>query len=68
MNVSDVKKIVNDEIKKFVDDSLDKEIKKQLHNSNSQSHEELISIIINAIEAVYKTLWQRREFWKNDIK
>ncbi len=68
MNVNDVKGIVNDEIKKFVDDSLDKEMKKVLRNSNSQSRDELIATIKNAIEAVYKVLWQKRDFWKTDIK
>jgi hypothetical protein len=68
MDNDEVKKIVNDEIKKFVNDSLDKEIKRILHSSNSQSREELIATIKNAIEAVYKVLWQKREFWKTDIK
>jgi hypothetical protein len=68
MNVNDVKGIVNDEIKKFVDDSLDKEMKKVLRNSNSQSRDELINTIKNAMEAVYKVLWQKRDFWKTDIK
>lgn len=68
MNANDIKGIVNGEIKKFVDDSLDKEMKKILHNQNSQSRDELIGTIKNAIEAVYKVLWQKREFWKTDIK
>jgi hypothetical protein len=68
MNVNDVKGIINDEIKKFVDDSLDKEMKKVLRNSNSQSRDELINTIKNAMEAVYKVLWQKRDFWKTDIK
>jgi hypothetical protein len=66
MNETDVKAIVNSEIKKFVDDSLDKEIKKILH-SKSVSRDELITTIKNAMEAVYKVLWQKRDFWKNDI-
>ena len=68
MDNDDVKKIVNDEIKKLVNDSLDKEIKRILHSGNSQSREELIATIKNAIESVYKVLWQKREFWKTDIK
>lgn len=68
MNVNDIKGIVNSEIKKFTEDSLDKEMKKILRNSNSQSRDELVSTIKNAIEAVYKMLWQKREFWKSDIK
>ena len=68
MDKDDVKEIVKSEIKKFVDDSLDKEMKKVLRNSNSQSRDELIATIKNAIEAVYKVLWQKRDFWKTDIK
>lgn len=68
MNEIDVKKVINDEIKKFVTDSLDKEIKKILHNGNSASRDELITTIKNAIESVYKILWQKKEFWKSDIK
>ena len=68
MDKDDVKEIVKSEIKKFVDDSLDKEVKKILRNSNSQSRDELISTIKNAMESVYKLLWQKKEFWKSDIK
>lgn len=68
MEKTDVKGIVNDEIKKFVSDNLDKEIKKILHSSNSATRDELITTIKNSIEAVYKVLWQKREFWKTDIR
>jgi Ni,Fe-hydrogenase III component G len=68
MDIKDVKEIVKDEISKFVNDSLDKEIKKVLHSSNSQSRDEMIVTIKNAMEAVYKVLWQKRDFWKTDIK
>jgi len=68
MDKQEVKWIVNDEIKKFVDDSLDKEIKKILAKSNSQTRSEMISTIKNAMEAVYKLLWQKKDFWKSDIK
>jgi hypothetical protein len=68
MEKTDVKGIVNDEIKKFVNDSLDKEIRKILHSSNSATRDELIQTIKNSIEAVYKVLWQKREFWKTDIR
>lgn len=64
----EIEKIVNDEIKKFVASSLDTEIKKLLKNNNGQSRGEIVSIIRDAMEAVYKTLWQKREFWKSDIK
>lgn len=68
MDKNEVKEIVNSEIKKFVDDSLDKEMKKILRNSNSQSRDEMINTIKNAMESVYKMLWQKKDFWKADIK
>lgn len=68
MNKTDIKEIVRDEINKFVNDSLDKEIKKALSSSNSQSRAEMIKTIKDAMEAVYKVLWQKRDFWKTDIK
>lgn len=68
MDNADVKKIVNDEIKSFVNDSLDKEIKKILGASNGKSRGEIITIIKNAMESVYKILWIKRDFWKTDIK
>lgn len=67
MDNVDVKKIVNDEIKKFVNDSLDKEVKKILSKSGSQTRNETITTIKNALESVYKVLWQKRDFWKTDI-
>lgn len=68
MDKQDVKKIVNDEINKFVKDSLDKEVKLIIAKSNSPSRGEILSIVKNGLEAVYKVLWQKRDFWKTDIK
>ena len=63
-----VKDIVNDEIKKFVNNSLDGEIKKIIGKSNTQTRSEMVSIIKNALESVYKMLWQKKDFWKADIR
>ena len=68
MDKNEIKGLINDEIRKFVSDSLDKEIKKILHNSNSSSREELISTIKDSMESVYKVLWMKRDFWKTGIK
>jgi hypothetical protein len=66
--MEDVKDIVNSEIKKFVNDSLDKEVKKILHSSNSKTRDEMIGTIKNALESVVKVLWAKKDFWKTDIK
>lgn len=68
MDKTEVTAIVRDEVKKFVNDSLDKEIAKIMHTSNSKTRAELISTIKDAMEAVYKMLWVKKDFWKSDIK
>jgi hypothetical protein len=68
MDSNEVKKIVNDEIKKFVNDELDKEMKRILHTSNSKTRGEMVTSLKDALEAVVKVLWQKKDFWKVDIK
>ena len=68
INKRELEKIINDEIKKFLADSLDKEMKRILRNTNAQSRGEILQMIKDSMEAVYRTLWQKREFWKSDIK
>lgn len=64
----EIKKIINSELKKFVKDQLDDEIKDILHKSTSKSRKELIDAIKNALEAAFKILWIKKDFWKTDIK
>jgi hypothetical protein len=64
MDKAEVKEIVNDEIKKFVDDSLDSEIRKLLSKSNSLTRKEEVKVIGQALESVFKLLWQKKDFWK----
>lgn len=68
MNKTEVKDIVKNEIDKFISSALDAEINKILKSSNSKTRDELIKTIKNSMEAVYKVLWQKRDFWKTDIK
>jgi ATP-dependent Lon protease len=68
MDKIEVKAIVNDEIKKFVSDNFDKEIKRILHNTNSGTRDEVIHTIKNALDSLVKVLWQKKEFWKTDIR
>ena len=68
MDKTDVTAIVKDEIKKFVNDSLDKEVARIMHTSNSKTRAELISTIKDAMESVYKMLWVKKDFWKSDIR
>jgi hypothetical protein len=68
MNNDDIKKVVKDEIAKFVKDSLDIELRKILGNLGSKSRQELANAMKRAMESVYKVLWVKRDFWKTDIK
>ncbi len=68
MNKSEVTSIVKEEIKKFISDTLDQEIKKILSKSGSKTRNELVKTIADSMEGVYKVLWQKRDFWKKDIK
>lgn len=68
MNTNDIKKIVNDEINKFISNNLDKEIKTILHNKNTQTRDEMINTIKNSLESVVKTLWLKKDFWRSEVK
>jgi hypothetical protein len=68
MDNNDVKTIVKDEINKFVNDALDREVKKILKKSGSQTRNEMINSIGDAMEMVFKTLWVKRDFWRTGIK
>ncbi len=68
MEKAEIKQIVADEIKKFLTDSLDKEVKKLLHANGSASRDELIKTIANSFEIVYKNLWLKRGYWTTDLK
>lgn len=68
MNKNEIINIIKSEIKGFIKDELDNEIKNTLHKSGSKSRIELINTIKDSLESVYKILWQKRDFWKSDIK
>ena len=68
MNKTEVTKIVKDEIDKFVSNSLDKEVKNIIKKGGTQTRDETLKTISDVIEAMYKVLWQKKQFWKTDIK
>lgn len=65
---SDIVDIVKSEIKKFVEDSMEKEMGKVLKNTNSQARKEIVILMKNGLEAAFKVFWIKRDFWKTDIK
>jgi len=68
MDKEQIVKLIKDEIKKFYNDSLDNEIKKNLKNPNSNSRSEMIKTVKDSLETVIKVLWQKKSFWIGDIK
>lgn len=68
MTEREIKKLIKDEFDKLIEDRLDKEVKKVMRKSNSATRDELINTIKDSLEAVYKILWVKRDFWKTDIK
>jgi hypothetical protein len=65
---TDIKKIIQDEIRKFSSETLDREVGKAINDKNSKSRAELIKAIKDAFDTVYKTLWQKKDFWRNEIR
>lgn len=68
MDKAEIKQIVDDEIKKYLAVSLDKEMKRILHTQGSASRDEMIKTIKDSFEGVFKVLWMKRDFWKSDIR
>ena len=68
MTENEIKKLINNEIHKFVSDQMDQEMKRLLHSTNSSSREELIKTISNGLLSFSKTLWLKKDFWISDLK
>jgi len=64
----DIKKIVKDELDKFISDRFSKELKKEIGDQNSISRKEIVNIIKQALTTMNRVLWLRKEQWINDIK
>jgi hypothetical protein len=64
---NDIKKIVKDELRKFSEESLNKEVGKALSNKSGAARSELIRTIKDSMEQIFKVLWQKKEFWKTGI-
>lgn len=63
---SQVRDIVVDEISKFVSSELESETEKLL--KRGKPREEVINMMKNAIAALTKYMWIRKDVWQNDIK
>lgn len=68
LTISDVESIVNDEMKKFINKQLDKEVSSLLNNQSSKTHNVSTDIVKNGIEKLAQFLWMQKATWKNNIK
>lgn len=67
MNSNEIKELIKSEISKYVSKSLDSDMKSIL-SKNSKTRDEMIRTLKDSLESVFKILWTKRDFWKNDIK
>lgn len=68
MDKSEVKRIVKDEIKRFITRELDNEISKILRGNNTKARKETIEITKEGLSKLAEFLWIRRNVWKGDIR
>jgi hypothetical protein len=68
LNKSDVKDIVNKEIKAFIANEFTKELKKQLSDVNNPARKEVANAIKNAILELSKFLWMQKNTYINNIR
>jgi hypothetical protein len=66
------KKDVTKEISTFIDsktfnNKIEKIVKDQLKN-DKDLEDKVVEITKNVLTQLYKTLWTRRGFWRNDLK
>lgn len=68
MTKTEIKKIVEDEIKIYLEKVLDDEIAKLLKTNNSKTRRESTTISKNAVGKLAEFMWVRKSIWQNDIK
>ena len=64
----ELKKIVNTEIKSFVRNELDAELKKIMAKTNSDSRKEMTNVVKDGLAKFAEFMFIRKGIWQNDIK
>ena len=64
----DIKKIVKDEIKNFIQREFDTEIQKILSKSTGKSRKEMVKLVKDGVAKLAEFLWVRKSVWQNDIR
>ena len=61
-------RIINDELKSFVKNELEREVKKMLSKQGSDARKEVNDIVKNGLSKLAEFLWVRKGVWQSDIK
>ena len=64
----EIKDIINDEVDKAFNKLFVDSFVKELKKSSSPAKKELVDMMKNAMVAVHKFMWLRRDVWQSDIK
>lgn len=68
MEESKVKEIIRNEVKSYMDSKIDKTVATYIKHNGSETRSELAKVLREAILAVHKFMWLRKDTWQNDIK
>ena len=61
-------KIINDELKSFIKNELEREVKQILSKSGGSARKEVNDIVKNGLSKLAEFLWVRKGVWQSDIK
>lgn len=64
----EITNIINDELKSFVRNELEREVKKILSKSGGTARKEVNDIVKNGLSKLAEFLWVRKGVWQSDIK
>lgn len=64
----ELSRIINDELKSFVKNELEREVKKMLSKQGSDARKEVNNIVKNGLSKLAEFLWVRKGVWQSDIK
>ena len=64
----ELKTIVNDEIKQFVKNELDGELKRIMSKTGSDSRKEMTNVVKDGLAKFAEFMFIRKGIWQNDIK
>lgn len=64
----ELKSIVNDEIKQYVKNELDSELKRIMSKTSSDTRKEMTTVVKDGLAKFAEFMFIRKGIWQNDIK